>query len=101
LKVFLNGKELHFVQGGYSFVFMKPYKRHQHEVIKKDYGELTIELYDNGVQIRTLITKQEVSTLINREVAVDTKNKKIYILEDDSKIKQNPDGSVEVLSNSE
>ena len=68
-----------------------------YENIKKDHGELKIQLYDNGVQIRTLITETEISTLINRDVAVDTVNNKVYILEADSKVKENPDGSVEVL----
>lgn len=97
MKVFINGQELQFVEGGYSYVFMKPYQHHQHEVIKKDNGELTIQLYDNGVQIRTLVTKDEVSTLVNRDIAVDTVNHKIYILEKDSKVKNNSDGSVEII----
>jgi len=58
---------------------------------------LTIQVYDNGVQIRTLVTENEVNTLINRDVAIDTVNNKIYILEEDSKVQKNPDGSVEVL----
>lgn len=97
MRVFLNGEEMQFVEGGYEYVFMKPYKHHQHKVVKRENGELTLQLYDNGVQIRTLVTKNEVATLINRDVAIDTVNNKIYILEKDSKVKKNPDGSVEVL----
>ena len=41
---------------------------------------MTLQLYDNGVHIRTLVTAEEVTTLINRDVAVDEVNKKIYIL---------------------
>ncbi|MDD3271078.1 MAG: hypothetical protein PHR04_03125, partial [Syntrophomonadaceae bacterium] len=63
----------------------------------REHGELTIQLYDNGVQIRTLVTEDEVTTLINRDVAIDTVNNKVYILEEDSKVQKNPDGSVEVL----
>ncbi len=97
MRVFLNGQEMFFTEGGYEYIFMKPYTRHQHEVIKRERGELTIQLYDYGVQIRTLVTKDEVSTLINRDVAIDTVNNKIYILEEDSKIQKNPDGSIEIL----
>lgn len=96
MRVFLNGQEMSFVDGGYEYIFMKPYKNHQHEVIKREHGELTIQLYDNGVQIRTLVTKNEVATLINRDVAIDTVHNKIYILEEDSKVRKNPDGSVTV-----
>lgn len=96
LKVFLNGKELPFADGGYEYVFMKPYQRHQKENIKRNNGELTIQIYDNGVQIRTLVTREEVATLVNREVAVDVVNKKIYILEEGQKANQKEDGSVEI-----
>ena len=81
MRVFLNGQEMFFAEGGYEYIFIKPYTRHQHEVIKREHGELTIQLYDNGVQIRTLVTEDEVSTLINRDVAIDTVNNKVYILE--------------------
>jgi hypothetical protein len=47
-----------------------------------------IELYDNGVQIRTLLTSQEVNTIINREIAIDTVNNKIYILERTAKYRR-------------
>lgn len=96
MKVFLNGKELPFADGGYEFVFMKPYVRHQKETVKRDNGELTIQLYDNGVQIRTLVTREEVATLVNREVAVDEVNKKIFILEDGQKVHRKEDGSIEI-----
>jgi len=88
---------MQFAEGGYEYVFIKPYKRHQHEVIKRENGELTIQLYDNGVQIRTLVTQDEVATLINRDVAIDIVNHKVYILENDTKVQNNPDGSVEIL----
>lgn len=97
MRVFLNGEEMQFAEGGYEYIFLKPYKRHQHEVIKRENGELTIQLYDNGVQIRTLVTEDEVATLINRDIAIDRINHKIYILEKDSEFKKNPDGSIEIL----
>ena len=97
MRVFLNGQEMFFTEGGYEYIFMKPYTRHQHEVIKREHGEITIQLYDNGVQIRTLVTEDEVTTLINRDVAINTVNNKIYILEEDSKVRKSPDGSIEVL----
>jgi hypothetical protein len=97
LKVFLNGKEIGFAEGGYEYIFVKPYQRHSKETVKKGNGELILQMYDNGVQIRTLVTKEEVATLINRDVMVDRPNRKIYILEPDSKAKQNEDGSVEIL----
>ncbi|MGS0764699.1 hypothetical protein [Syntrophomonas curvata] len=97
LRVFLNGQEMQFAEGGYEYVFLKPYTRHRHEVIKRENGELTIQLYDNGVQIRTLVTREEAATLINRDIAIDTVNHKVYILESDTKVRKNPDGSVEIL----
>jgi hypothetical protein len=97
LRVFLNGKEMPFVDGGYKYVFVKPYTKHGQEKIKKEHGELFLQIYDNGVQIRTLVTPKEVSTIINRDVAIDTKNNWIYILEADTKYKTNDDGSVEIL----
>jgi hypothetical protein len=87
---------MNFVDGGYEYVFVKPYQRHQSETIKRDNGELHIQLYDNGVQIRTLVTKKEISTLINRDIEVDTKNNKVYILEADTKFTKHEDGSVEI-----
>lgn len=98
MRIFLNGQEMHFAEGGYQYVFLKPYKRSQQETIPRENGKLHIQLYDNGVQIRTLITHDEVSTLVNRDLAIDTKNQKIYILEEGSRYKKNPDGSVEILS---
>ena len=89
---------MQFVEGGYKYYFMKPYQNVTEKTIDKENGhKMHIELYDNGVQIRTLITSQEVNTIINREVAIDTVNNKIYILEEDSKVKKNEDGSVEIL----
>lgn len=98
LKVYLNGQEVPFVDSGYEYVFIKPYEKHQHQVVKKEHGELILQLYDNGVQIRTLVTAKEVSTIINRDVAIDSVNKKIYILEQDTDVKENPDGSIEIVS---
>jgi hypothetical protein len=97
LRVFLNGQEMPFAEGGYKYVFIKPYEKHVREKIKKAHGELHLQLYDNGIQIRTLVTPEEVSTLINREIAVDTKNNQVYILEADTKYKKNDDGSIEIL----
>ncbi|NLV20567.1 MAG: hypothetical protein GXY49_01030 [Syntrophomonadaceae bacterium] len=89
---------MQFVEGGYKYVFVKPYQKFTEKTVDKDNGDkMHFELYDNGVQIRTLITSQEVNTIINREVAVDTVNNKIYILEADSKIQKNEDGSVELI----
>jgi hypothetical protein len=89
---------MQFVEGGYQYVFVKPYQKFTEKTINKDNGDkMHIELYDNGVQIRSLITSQEVNTIINREVAVDIVNNKIYILEADSKIHKNDDGSVELI----
>jgi hypothetical protein len=80
-------------------VFMKPYQNFTEKTVNRDNGDrMHFELYDNGVQIRTLISSQEVNTIINREVAIDTVNNKIYILEEDSKVKKNEDGSVELLA---
>lgn len=97
MKVFINGQEIEFVDGGYKYVFLKPYQRHTSDTIKKSNGELTLQMYDNGVQIRTLVTKEEVATLINRDILIDRPNKKIYILEADSKAIQKEDGSVEII----
>ena len=87
---------MRFREGGYKYVFMKPYQRSHSDVVKKKHGELTLQLYDNGVQIRTLVTAKETSTLINRDVAVDEVNNKIYILEPGNKVTHNPDGSISV-----
>lgn len=98
MKVLLNGQEMQFVEGGYKYIFMKPFSRFTEDTIEKDNGDrLHIELYDNGVQIRTLIRTDEVATLINRDVAVDTVANKIYIMEKDSQVKKNSDGSVEII----
>lgn len=98
MKVFLNGIEMQFVEGGYKYIFMKPYERYTEETVKRENGDrMHIELYDNGVQIRTLISKSEVNTIINREIAIDTLNHKIYVLEEGNEIKQNEDGSVEII----
>ncbi len=89
---------MQFVEGGYKYIFEKPYQNFTEKTINKDNGDkMHIELYDNGVQIRTLLTSQEVNTIINREVAIDTVNNKIYILEIDSKVQKNEDGSVELI----
>lgn len=89
---------MQFVEGGYQYVFMKPYQKFTEKTVNKDNGDkMHIELYDNGVQIRTLLTSKEVNTIINREVAIDTVNNKIYILEVDSKVQKNEDGSVEMI----
>ena len=38
MRVYLNGKEMPFKEGGYQYVFMKPYQRSQTEVIKRTTG---------------------------------------------------------------
>ncbi len=98
MKVFLNGTEMQFAEGGYKYVFMKPYQQFKENTIDKPNGDkMHIEFYDNGVQIRTLITKEEVATIINRNIAIDTLNHKIYILEEGNEVRSNPDGSVEII----
>jgi len=97
MKIFLNGNEMAFVEGGYKYVFMNPPRHVQEKTIDKENGDkMHIEFYDNGVQIRTLVTKEEVNTIINRNVAIDRVNNKIYILEEGSQVITNPDGSIEV-----
>jgi hypothetical protein len=99
MKIFLNGNEMSFVEGGYKYVFINPPHNVQEKTIDKENGDkMHIEFYDNGVQIRTLVTQAEVNTIINRNVAVDKVNNKIYILEAGSQVKTNPDGSLEILS---
>jgi len=99
VKIFLNGNEMKFAEGGYKYIFMKPCQSFTEKTVTKDNGDkMHLEIYDNGVQIRTLISSQEVNTIINREVAVDTVNNKIYILEPENKVKKNEDGSVEILA---
>jgi len=98
MKTFINGVEIKFVEGGYKYVFMKPFGHFQEKTIDKDNGDkMHIEFYDNGVQIRTLMTKSEVATIVNREIAIDTMNNKIYILEEGNEAKTNPDGSVNII----
>ena len=66
-------------------------------MIKTMVIKMHIEFYDNGVQIRTLMTKSEVATIVNREIAIDTLNNKIYILEEGNEARTNPDGSVDII----
>lgn len=98
MKVFLNGQEMQFVDGGYKYVFMKPYRRFQEKTINRENGDkMHLEFYDNGVQIRTLVTQKEVATIINRDVAIDRLNSKVYILEADNEARFNDDGSVDII----
>ncbi|MDD4802501.1 MAG: hypothetical protein PHF24_06115 [Syntrophomonas sp.] len=98
MKVFLNGIEMQFAEGGYKYVFMQPYRHFKENTIDKENGDkMHIELYDNGVQIRTLVTKTEVATIINRDIAIDNLNHKIYILEEGNEVRTNPDGSIEIV----
>lgn len=98
MKTFLNGIEMQFVEGGYKYVFMKPYRQFQEKTIDRENGaKMHIEFYDNGVQIRTLVTKEEVATIINRDIAIDTLNNKIYILEEGNEVRSNPDGSIDII----
>ncbi len=97
MKVTLNGNDMEFAEGGYKYVFMKPYHRFVEDTFDKGHGSrLHIEIYDNGVEIRTTISKTEVATVINRDIAIDTINHKVYILEEGNKVKKNEDGSIEV-----
>ncbi len=98
MKTFINGNEIKFVEGGYKYVFMKPFGHFQEKTIDQDNGhKMHIEFYDNGVQIRTLLTKTEVTTIVNRDIAIDTMNNKIYILEEGNEARSNPDGSVDII----
>jgi hypothetical protein len=98
MKTFINGNEIKFVEGGYRYVFMKPFGQFQEKTIDKDKGDkMHIEFYDNGVQIRTLMTKSEVATIVNRDIAIDTLNNKIYILEEGNEARSNPDGSIDII----
>lgn len=99
MKVFLNGVEMNFIEGGYKYIFMKPFERFTEETVTRENGDkMHIELYDNGVQIRTLYNKSEANTIINREIAIDNPNQKIYILEEGNQVKYNEDGSVQIIS---
>lgn len=97
MKVFLNGQEVAFKEGGYQYVFIKPYQKYVEDKVDRPQGKMILQLYDNGVQIRTLATAQEVTTIINRDVAVDEENRKIYILEPDTKYVRAEDGSVHII----
>lgn len=98
MKVFLNGQEMQFVEGGYKYVFLKPFNNLQEKTVNRENGaKMHLELYDNGVQIRTLITREEVATIINRQIAVDTVNNKVYILEEGNEARIKDDGSVEII----
>lgn len=97
MRVFLNGQEMEFVEGGYEYVFLKPYKRCVQDKIAKNNQELYIQYYDNGVRIRTLVTPEEIATLINRDIAIDHINRKIYVLEDKNKVIRHDDGTIEVI----
>lgn len=97
MRVFLNGQEMEFVEGGYEYVFLKPYKHCVQDKVVKNNKELYIQYYDNGVRIRTLVTPEEITTLINRDIAVDHKNRKIYILEEGNQVIRHDDGTLEVI----
>lgn len=99
MKVILNGNEMQYAEGGYKYVFLKPYEKFTEKTVNLKNGDrMHLEIYDNGVEMRTLISSEEVNTVINREVAIDIVNNKIYILEPESRVRKNEDGSVEVLS---
>lgn len=97
MKVFLNGQEMAFKEGGYQYVFVKPYQKYIEDKVDRPQGKMILQMYDNGVQIRTFVTAQEVNTIINRDVAVDEINKKIYILEPDTQYVRDEDGSVRLV----
>jgi hypothetical protein len=94
MKAYLNGQEMKFQEGGYQYVFVKPYKKYIEDTVKRPNGKMFLQMYDNGVQIRTLITDKEINTIINRNVAVDEVNKKIYILEPDTQYIREEDGTI-------
>lgn len=94
--MFLNGQEMKFQEGGYQYVFVKPYRRYSEDTVERPHGKMILQMYDNGIQIRTLITEKEVSTLINRDIAVDEKNRKIYILEPETRVIREDDGSIRI-----
>lgn len=98
MKVFLNGKEMPFQEGGYEYVFLKPYEKYIEDTVERTSGRMILQMYDSGVQIRTLVTDREVTTIVNRDVAVDEVNRKIYILEPESQFVREPDGSIRILS---
>ncbi|HEX3011543.1 MAG TPA: hypothetical protein VHQ70_05810 [Syntrophomonadaceae bacterium] len=98
MKAYLNGREMEYSKDGYEYVFMKPYNRYTQDMITRENGDkMHIQLYDNGVQIRTLMGQNEVSTLINRDIAVDERNHKVYILEPENKVEYCSDGSVNII----
>ncbi|MDO4541028.1 MAG: hypothetical protein Q4B48_08060 [Syntrophomonadaceae bacterium] len=98
MKVTLNRQEMEFAEGGYKYVFIKPYNRFVEDTVDRGNGrKMHLEVYDNGVEIRTMIDENEVATIINRDVAIDTKNHRIYILEADTRWRQNEDGSVDII----
>lgn len=98
VKVFLNGQEMKFQEGGYQYVFIKPYEKYTEDTVQRPVGKMIIQMYDNGVQIRTLVTEREVNTIINRDVAVDEVNRKIYILEAGTQFRKESDGSISLLT---
>ncbi|HOQ08906.1 MAG TPA: hypothetical protein PLG09_02140 [Syntrophomonadaceae bacterium] len=97
MKVYLNGQEMKYKEGGYEYVFIKPYQKYIEDKVDRPQGQMILQMYDNGVQIRTLITRKEVNTIINRNVAVDEVNRKIYILEPDTQYIREEDGSVRII----
>lgn len=38
MQVYLNGKKMKFIDGGYEYVFLKPYQRHTQEEIPRPGG---------------------------------------------------------------
>jgi hypothetical protein len=97
MKAYLNGQEMKFQEGGYQYVFAKPYQKYVEDNVERPQGKMFLQMYDNGVQIRTLITDKEVNTIINRNVAIDEVNRKIYILEPDTQYVREDDGSIRLV----
>ena len=98
MRVTLNRQEMEFAEGGYRYVFIKPYNRFVEDTIDQSQGrKIHLEIYDNGVEIRTMISEDEVATVINREVAIDMINKCIYILEPETRWRYMEDGAVEII----
>ena len=97
MKVYLNGQEMAFQEGGYQYIFVKPYQKHVEDTVERPQGKLHLQMYDNGVQIRTLVTEKEVNTIINRDIVVDQVNNKVYILEPDTQYVREDDGSIRLV----
>jgi len=48
MKAYLNGQEMKFQEGGYQYVFVKPYKKYIEDTVKRPNGKMFLQMYDNG-----------------------------------------------------